>query len=117
MGWSAASGSFAGLFVGTTVLREIGHQCGHRLELGPVADRPTTLLGADQARSQQFLQVEGERGTRQAERLGNVTGQLAASAGLYKQAEDRQAGGVAQGSKSAGCSVMFHDSRIIESIP
>lgn len=114
-GRSAASGTFAGLLVGTTVFGQVGHKRVHRIELSSITDRATALLSGDQPGRQQLLQMEGKGGARKGEGLGYVARKLPATARLDQQTEDRKSGGVAQGSQSVGCVFMFHDSRIVES--
>lgn len=89
-------------------------QAAHAREIGRVVDVAAFALRRDEPRTLQLLQVEGQRGRRQAELLDEIARRIAFRSALHEQPEDRQARLLRQSAERADGFVWFHSSKSIE---
>ena len=84
--------------------------------VGGVDDLALPTLGLDEARPLQLLQVEGERGGRNAEMLCDLTGRKSRWTLPHEEAEDRETRLLAERRQRDQGLILFHHSKIIEII-
>jgi hypothetical protein len=92
----------------TAVLCQIGEQIVHRTVFGRVDELPTQPPLRDKAGMNEMVQVEGERGRKDAKTFRDHTGREPFRADRDEQPKEVETRFLAERSKGDDCSSLFH---------